>query len=92
MWSRPNKVLDVRTILFVEQSPKGKLARRLRETLRGMENTLGFRVKVVDRNGRSLGNKFPLNILWAGAKCGRIECIICEKGGRRSYLLVQKAT
>ena len=31
--SKLNKELDVRSILFVEQSPKGELARRLRETL-----------------------------------------------------------
>ena len=46
-----------------------------------MEPTLGFRVKVIERNGRSLGSKFPLNTLWAGAKCGRVECITCEQGG-----------
>ena len=51
--SRPNKELDVKTILFLEQSPKGELATRLRETLYGMETTLGFRVKDVERNGRS---------------------------------------
>ena len=65
----------------MEQSQKEELARRLRETLRGMEATLGFRVKVVERNGRSLGSKFPLNTLWAGAKCGRTDCTTCEQGG-----------
>ena len=79
--SKCMETLKVRTILFVEQSPNGELAKRLRETLRGMEATLGFRVKVVERNGRSLGSKFPLNTLWAGEKCGRTDCITCEQGG-----------
>ena len=79
--SRSSNKLEVRTILFVEQSPKGELAKRLRDTIKGLEATLGFKVKVVERNGRSLGSKFPLNTLWAGAKCGRTDCTTCEQGG-----------
>ena len=61
----------MKSVIFVEQSPKGELAKRLRESLKDMEQTLGFRVKVVERTGRSLGSKFPLNNLWAGSKCSR---------------------
>ena len=81
-----NKELEVKTVIFVEQSPKGELTKRLRESLKDMEQTLGFRVKVVERTGRSLGSKFPLNNLWAGTKCGRGDCTTCEQGGRRSSL------
>ena len=73
--------LPVKTVLFVEQSPMGELAKKLKDTLRGMEQTLGFRVKVVERTGRSMGSKFPLNSLWKGAKCGRGDCTTCEQGG-----------
>ena len=79
--SRHHRELEVKTVLFVEQSPRGELAKRLREAIREMEHTLGFRVKIVERTGRSLGSKFPLNNLWAGAKCGREDCITCEQGG-----------
>ena len=79
--SKYNKELEVKSIIFVEQSPKGELAKRLRESLKDMEQTLGFRVKVVERTGRSLGSKFPLSNLWNGSKCGRGDCTTCEQGG-----------
>ena len=73
--------LEIKSVLFVEQSPKGELASRLREVLRKMEQTLGFRVKVVERTGRSLGSHFPLGSLWEGTKCGRKDCVTCEQEG-----------
>ena len=79
--SKYNRELKVKTVLFVEQSPRGELAKRLRETIKDMEHTLGFRVKVVERTGRSIGSKFPLNNLWAGMKCGRGDCVTCEQEG-----------
>ena len=78
--SKNTRELEVKTVLFVEQSPGGELARRMRETLKGMEHTLGFRVKVAERTGQSLGSKFPLNTLWDGMKCGREDCTTCEQG------------
>ena len=76
----------MKNVLFIEQSPRGELAKRLRETMRDMEQTLGFKIKIVERTGRSLGSKFPLNNLWAGAKCGRGDCITCEQGGGEGEL------
>ena len=40
--------LPTRTVLFVSYSPSGELARRVRTALSGMENILGFRVRVVE--------------------------------------------
>ena len=71
----------MKTVLFVEQSPRGELAKRLREALREMEQTLGFRIKVAERAGRPLGSMFPLTSLWEGAQCGRGECITCLQEG-----------
>ena len=36
---------------------------------------------MVERTGRSLGSKFPLNNVRAGTKFGRGDCTICEQGG-----------
>ena len=83
---------EQKTVLFVEQSPGGELAKRIRESLRRMEPTLGFKVKVVERTGRSLGSKFPLNNLWAGVKCGCEDCVTCEQGGRRIYHNARRQT
>ena len=39
----------MKTALFLDQTPEGGLAKRMREVLRSMEPALGFRVKVVER-------------------------------------------
>ena len=43
-----DKDLAVRTVLFVEQTPGGALARRMRELFRGLGTTLGFKVKIAE--------------------------------------------
>ena len=70
-----------KTVLFVEQSPEGGLARRIREVLRGMEPALGFKIKVVERTGQTLGSKFSQSALWGETQCGRTDCVTCEQGG-----------
>ena len=70
-----------RTVLFVDQTPGGELALRLRELLARIEDTIGFKVKVVERSGRSLQAMFPLTTLWDGTSCGRVEdCTTCYQG------------
>ena len=61
---------SVKSVLFVEQSPGGELAKRMREALRSMEPTMGFRIKVVERCGQALGSKFPLTNLLGGTNVG----------------------
>ena len=45
---------QARTVLFVEQTPGGELAARLRELLARLEPMLGFKVKVAERCGRTI--------------------------------------
>ena len=67
--------------MFVEQTPGGELASRLKELFKRLEPTIGFWLKVVERTGRSLQSAFPLTNLWDGAPCGREdECIPCYQG------------
>ena len=70
-----------RSVIFVEHTPGGELATRIRELLRRLEHLIGFRIKVVERCGKTLQSQFPLNNLWQGAKCGREECTTCEQEG-----------
>ena len=44
-----------------------------------MEPALGFKIKVVERCGRSLGSQFPLATLWDGAQCEHQDCITCRQ-------------
>ena len=48
--------------------------------LRGLEGIIGFRIKVVERTGRTLHSYFPLTRLWDGLECGRQDCITCKQG------------
>ena len=75
--SRTTRELEVKSVLFVVQSPGGELAKRMREVLKNMDATMGFRSKVAERAGRSLGRHFPLSRLWEGAQCGRDDCVAC---------------
>ena len=43
--------LKTRSVLFVENTPGGELAGRIRELLRRLEPTIGFRIKVVEKAG-----------------------------------------
>ena len=67
------------TVLFVEQTPRGELAHRLRELFQRLEPTLGFSIKTVERTGASLRSNFPLYDLWESNQCGRSNCIPCKQ-------------
>ena len=73
--------VKTRTVLFVEHTPCGELASRLRDLLKRTEPALGFRIKVVERAGMPLARQFPLTNLFGGAPCGRETCVTCQQGG-----------
>ena len=73
-------VLKTRTVLFVDQTPGGELAGRLKALYLGLESTMGFKIKVVERTGKTLRSSFPLTTLWDGLECGRTKCIPCHQG------------
>ena len=62
-------------VLFVEQTPMGELATRLKDLIKRLEPILGFSIKIVERTGQSLQSCFPLASLWEGQKCGRWDCV-----------------
>ena len=72
--------LKTRSVLFVEQTPHGELAKQLRELLVRLEATMGFKIKVVERAGMSLASQFSQTSIWEGSKCGRLECLTCNQG------------
>ena len=74
--------MEVKTVLFCEFSKDGELASALREMFGRMEETLGFGIKVVERNGLTMRNQFPLSNLWEGVGCGRGGCPTCNQGAK----------
>ena len=73
--------LKTRAVIFLEQTPGGELARRVREQLVSLEPTLGYRLRVVERTGRSIQSIFSQTSVWSGVQCGREHCITCNQGG-----------
>ena len=67
--------------MFLEQTPQGELARRIREQIQILEPTLGYKVRVVERTGRSIKNMFAQTSIWQGLQCGREQCVTCNQGG-----------
>ena len=52
-----------RSVIFVEHTPGGELAKQIRNTLARMEDLMGFKIKVVERAGMALKDLFsPTNI------------------------------
>ena len=81
--TRPREELRVTSVLFVEQSKRVTLASKMRETLRRLEPLLGFRMKVVENAGTSLGTLLSNRDPWAGTRCGRESCFPCKQKTER---------
>ena len=75
------EVLKTKTVLFVEHTPNGELAKSIRETLKRVEHIVGFKVKVVERAGTAVKSFFSLTRMWEGAPCGRLDCTTCSQVG-----------
>ena len=78
---------NIRTtsVLFVEQSKGGSLAKSIRETITRLSPMLGFNIKVVENAGRSLGSIFSNKNPWSGQVCGRQNCHPCVCTGRGDH-------
>ena len=72
--------IKTRTVIFVEHTTGGELAKRMRETLSRIEKMMGFRIKVVERSGTQIKDLFSLTNVWGGIPCDRKECITCTQG------------
>ena len=74
---------EYKSVLFVEQTVGGELAKRLRELLHRLAPVMGFAVKVVERMGATLQSRFPQSGIWEGTQCGRNTCITCNQGAEQ---------
>ena len=77
-----NKQKEIRTtsVLFVEQTPNGELARRFREAEVELAKLTGFRIKIVERNGTKVKNILHVTNPWAEGVCERAGCYPCATG------------
>ena len=64
-------------VMFVPYTPKGELAKRLREVENDMEKHTGNKLKIVERSGTKLIDLIHKSDPWEGQDCGREKCILC---------------
>ena len=76
-------MVPTKSVLFVENTEEGEFMSRMKELMKRLSPSLGFKIKIVERNGSSLRSKFPLSNLWEGTKCGRQDCTTCNQGGEK---------
>ena len=79
---------DVRTstVLFVENTKNGALAKSMREVMERLKYILGYNIKIVERAGTPLKLMFPLSRIGEGGECGRGDCTTCTQESRGEKL------
>ena len=75
---------DYTTVLFVSQTPNGILAKQLQKVENVISKLTGDRVKVVERGGTSIKKILVKSNPWAGALCGRENCLPCMFGSEEN--------
>ena len=80
---KPKEQPKITDVLFVDQTPGGNLAKRLREVEERLSGLTGFKIKIVERGGKKLKTFFPYTNPWAGYPCGRVNCIPCKQKNKK---------
>ena len=80
----PPKELKIRTVLFVEQSRGGSLAKAVKGVVDRIAPIIGYKIKVQERGGTKLQDLLSNKNLWAGSKCGRVDCTPCKQTGNKT--------
>ena len=71
-------VNDVKSVIFITNTPNSILAKNLREGEEMLEKTTGYKMKIVERAGDSLEGLLHRSNPWSGADCARENCLLCE--------------
>ena len=68
------------TVLFVEQTRGGELAKKLREAEERLARLTGWKVRIVEKSGRTMKQMLVKSNPWSGGLCGRMDCHPCKSG------------
>ena len=72
------KEIEVKAVIFVQETENGELVNKLRETEEKLAETCGYRIKFVERCGEKLVDILVKSNPWKGEICDREECLICD--------------
>ena len=75
-----NETPEVVTVLFVPQTPKGELARRLQVVESRISKLSGEKVKIVERGGTQVKQILHKSNPWSKGYCHRVNCLTCLHG------------
>ena len=73
----------VKSVLFIDNTVGGELAKRLQEAEADLGKATGYRVRVTESAGTPLGMLLPSTNPWGPAECGRGECVPCAQQDKR---------
>ena len=68
------------SVMYMEQTPGGKLAKLLQEAEDDLAEMTGFRIRITETSGAKLCHVLPNTNPWSGAMCGRQRCYPCGQG------------
>ena len=77
---RKGKNIPTISLLFVEQTPGGALARNLQKAEVDLGLKTGYRIRIVENAGSALKMILPSTNPWGNIDCQRKDCLICSQG------------
>ena len=72
-----------RSVLFVDNSAGGVLARMFQEAEQEAGATTGYRIRMTESAGTHLSRLLPSTNPWGPQACGRADCVTCHQGDER---------
>ena len=75
----PGPQAPVKSVLFIDNTAGGELARRLQEAEMDLGKATGYRVRITESAGTPLGMLLPSTNPWGQSDCGRGDCVPCAQ-------------
>ena len=69
------------SVLFVDQTVGGELARRLQQVEDRLAGVTGYRVRIAETSGSQLCRLLPSTNPWGQGDCSRPDCYTCSQEG-----------
>ena len=66
--------------MFVDQTPEGRLAKKLQAVEDRLAQASGYRIRMVELSGTQLSRLLPNTNPWAAQECGRLNCYTRTQG------------
>ena len=69
----------IRSIMFIDNTGGGELARRLQDAENELGSATGYRVKIAESAGTPMGMLLPSTNPWGPPNCERADCVPCSQ-------------